>query len=68
MDDAKTMIHVRLPKALIRQIDLVAAFQEEDRAKTVENLLEIALRCIEQHGAENSEPRLAQLVALSMAS
>jgi predicted transcriptional regulator len=37
------MIHIRLPKALIKRVDHVAVDLDKDRAKTIEQLLDIAL-------------------------
>jgi hypothetical protein len=63
-ETATTMIHVRVPKTLIRRLDILAAYRSMDRAKTVEELLETALDCLERHPQENRSD-LAQLVALS---
>ncbi len=43
MDDARPMIHIRLPKNLIKQVDHVAVDWDKDRAKTIEQLLAAAL-------------------------
>lgn len=39
-DDERPMIHIRLPKSMIRSIDHLAVDWELDRARTIERLLE----------------------------
>ncbi len=43
MEEQRHMIHVRLKKSLVRQIDHIAVDRDQDRARTVESLLEAAL-------------------------
>ena len=47
MDDERPMIHVRLPKLLVKRIDHVRVEWELDRARTIERLLETALASVE---------------------
>jgi hypothetical protein len=49
MDDSRPMIHIRLPKPLVRRIDHVSVDLDIDRARTIEHLIEVALDCLEQH-------------------
>ncbi|MSQ10629.1 MAG: hypothetical protein EXR52_06440 [Dehalococcoidia bacterium] len=43
MEESRPMIHIRLPKALIKRVDHVAVDLDKDRAKTIEQLLATAL-------------------------
>ena len=65
MADDRPMIHIRLPRDLVRQLDIVAAFQGTDRASTVEDLLETAIRCLERHDTTAAETNLAKVLALT---
>lgn len=51
MEEPRPMIHIRLPKALIKRVDHVAVDLDKDRAKTIEQLLDIALECLDQRQA-----------------
>jgi hypothetical protein len=64
MPDENPMIHVRLPRSLVKRVSLVGAYMEKDRAHTVEALLEIALNCLEHHPRASEGPELAKLVAI----
>ena len=46
--DDRPMIHIRLPKPLIRQIDHVSVDLDQDRARTIERVLEAGLRSFQQ--------------------
>jgi len=52
MEDPRPMIHIRLPKALIKSIDHVAVDLETDRARAIEHLLESALNSAERQTPE----------------
>ena len=43
MPEEVRMIHVRLPGEMVRQVDILGAAWEVDRAKAVERLLQAAL-------------------------
>lgn len=48
MEDSRPMIHVRLPKPLVKRIDHVGVDWDIDRARTIEKLLELALEKLDQ--------------------
>lgn len=48
MEEARPMIHIRLPKHLIKKVDHVAVDWDKDRAKTIESLLDLALQRIDE--------------------
>lgn len=41
--DERTMVHIRLPKPLLKRVDHRSVDWETDRARTIERLLERAL-------------------------
>lgn len=43
MDEERPMIHIRLPKPLLKRVDHVRVDMERDRARTIEKLLEMGL-------------------------
>lgn len=47
MDD-RPMIHIRLPKALIRRVDHARVDMDQDRARAIERILELGLATIEK--------------------
>jgi predicted transcriptional regulator len=48
MEDVRTMIHVRLPKDLVKKVDHLAVELESDRARAMEHLLRQALNAEKQ--------------------
>lgn len=51
MEEARPMIHIRLPKNLIKKVDHVAVDWDKDRAKTIESLLDLALQRLDEREA-----------------
>ena len=51
MEADRPMIHVRLPKGLVKRVDHVSVEWEKDRARTIERLLEISLETVPSHDA-----------------
>ncbi|MCH7659707.1 MAG: hypothetical protein IH933_03715 [Euryarchaeota archaeon] len=56
MEEDRPMIHVRLPKGLVKRVDHVSVEWEKDRARTIERLLELALETVPGH---DTAPELA---------
>ncbi|HLF77596.1 MAG TPA: hypothetical protein VJB57_08915 [Dehalococcoidia bacterium] len=54
MPDERRMIHIRLPRPLLKRVDYVSVDLDEDRAKTIEHLLEIALETLDA-GSEKTK-------------
>jgi metal-responsive CopG/Arc/MetJ family transcriptional regulator len=50
MEEDRPMIHIRLPKALVRRIDHVSVDLDIDRARTIERILERGLAEFENSG------------------
>jgi hypothetical protein len=59
VEESRPMIHIRLPKALIKQVDHVAVDLDKDRAKTIEQLLAIALERVDDSIAVRPVERMA---------
>ena len=53
--DERPMIHIRLPRPLLKQVDHAGIEMERDRARTIEHLLEMALETV----GDQPEPALA---------
>lgn len=45
--DSRPMVHIRLPKTLVRRVDHLAVDRDLDRARAIEQLIEIALGSLE---------------------
>ena len=51
MTDERPMVHIRLPKVLVKRVDHLAVDWDTDRARAVERLLEHAVTNEEQAAA-----------------
>ena len=53
-DEFRPMIHIRLPRPLLRQVDHASVDMDQDRARTIEKLLELGLEVWRQGGQSES--------------